>query len=314
MRRAPLLLLLAALGCSSPAELTPLGTSKARLVVSMQGSESARFKVTAVNEETAEVAFDQAIDVEGSQASIVDLSIAPASYTFHVEAFADASMQTSLGSGETHAELVAGASTDIKLNAQVSDTDADGKGDSASVTVAVNVAPKIEGIEVQIAGQAGGALAAGGEVGATLHVEAVDAEGGALTYVWAGAGLDGAVQGSDTLVISAQTAAALAASSGHEHAALEAARQAIVLDPSRADAVGAADYPGTDPNRLDPALRQLCGRYPEMLRTKDVEMQAEVPALLKRVVEAERPPVAITRAGHSIAPRSRRSTPSTRPT
>ncbi len=41
------------------------------------------------------------------------------------------------------------------------------------------------------------------------------------------------------------------------------------------------------------ALRQLCGRYPEMLRTKDVEMQAEVPALLKRVVEAERPPVAI---------------------
>lgn len=41
------------------------------------------------------------------------------------------------------------------------------------------------------------------------------------------------------------------------------------------------------------ALRQLCGRYPEMLRAKDLEMQAEVPALLKRVVEAERPPVAI---------------------
>lgn len=206
----------AALGCSSPVEMSPVGTSQARLIVSMQGSESARFKVTAVNVETAEIAFDQAIDVEGSQASIVDLSIAPASYTFHVEAFADASMQTSLGSGETHAELAAGASTDIKLNAQVSDTDADGKGDQASVTVNVNVAPKIEGVEVQMAGQAGGSLAAGGEIGATLHVKAVDAEGGALTYVWTGAGLEGAVQGSDTLVISAETAAALAASGAGE--------------------------------------------------------------------------------------------------
>ena len=41
------------------------------------------------------------------------------------------------------------------------------------------------------------------------------------------------------------------------------------------------------------ALRQLCGRYPEMLRAKDVEMQAEIPGLLQRVVEAERPPLAI---------------------
>ena len=36
------------------------------------------------------------------------------------------------------------------------------------------------------------------------------------------------------------------------------------------------------------ALRQLCGRYDEMLRAKDVEMEAAIPELLKRVGEADR--------------------------
>ena len=40
---------------------------------------------------------------------------------------------------------------------------------------------------------------------------------------------------------------------------------------------------------LDAAgLRQLCGRYDEMLRAKDVEMEAAIPELLKRVGEADR--------------------------
>jgi hypothetical protein len=36
------------------------------------------------------------------------------------------------------------------------------------------------------------------------------------------------------------------------------------------------------------ALRQLCERYPEMLRSKDAEMSGAVPQLLRRVAEAER--------------------------
>jgi hypothetical protein len=40
---------------------------------------------------------------------------------------------------------------------------------------------------------------------------------------------------------------------------------------------------------LDAAgLRQLCGRYDEMLRAKDVEMEATIPELLKRVSDADR--------------------------
>jgi hypothetical protein len=36
------------------------------------------------------------------------------------------------------------------------------------------------------------------------------------------------------------------------------------------------------------ALRQVCGRYVEMLRSKDAEMADSVPRLLQRVAEAER--------------------------
>ncbi|MCU0759658.1 MAG: hypothetical protein MUF07_10770 [Steroidobacteraceae bacterium] len=36
------------------------------------------------------------------------------------------------------------------------------------------------------------------------------------------------------------------------------------------------------------ALRQLCSRYPEMLRAKDAEMTDAVPRLLQRVADAER--------------------------
>lgn len=36
------------------------------------------------------------------------------------------------------------------------------------------------------------------------------------------------------------------------------------------------------------ALRQVCGRYAEMLRSKDVEMTDSVPRLLQRVAAAER--------------------------
>lgn len=34
-------------------------------------------------------------------------------------------------------------------------------------------------------------------------------------------------------------------------------------------------------------LRQLCGRYADMLRSKDAEMQGAVPALLKRIADAD---------------------------
>lgn len=40
---------------------------------------------------------------------------------------------------------------------------------------------------------------------------------------------------------------------------------------------------------LDAAgLRQLCSRYDEMLRAKDVEMEGAIPALLQRVTDADR--------------------------
>jgi hypothetical protein len=138
--------------------------------------------------------------VKAGEPVVLDLSLPPSTYSFHVDAFADGSEQTELGSGTAQAQLKAGLTTDVMLIASV---DASG---SAQVDSQVNIAPEIDSIDVQTSANG----SAAGSVGAALaqvHVNAVDPEGGTLSYFWSGFGIDGAVQGSSTIALSATAAA-----------------------------------------------------------------------------------------------------------
>src|SRR5690242_18906766 len=108
----------------------PVATSEARLTVSAQGSASASLHVTATDDATGEVAIDRTVDVAGGSASVLVLDVAPASYTFAVQAFADAQQQDAIGSGSAQADLAAGAVTEIALTAT------NAAGGSGGVTIA----------------------------------------------------------------------------------------------------------------------------------------------------------------------------------
>lgn len=169
----------------------PAGSSQARFVVMTQESGAASLQITATLDETAEVAFDRAIEATAGEPAIFDIALAPGTYTIHVHVFADGSHAKLLGSSDAHAELVAGGVTDINLHAHA----------KGGVSIAVDQAPQIEGV----------AVTATADGGAQIHVDATDAEGQPLTFYWSGLGVDGAVVGSSTLTVSA---AALAEASG----------------------------------------------------------------------------------------------------
>jgi hypothetical protein len=181
-----------------------VGSSEARLSLSVQGKQSATLHVTATDDATAEIAIDESIQVEAGSTALLALAIAPSSYTFQVEAFADAGETELLGSGSAHASLAAGQATEIDLTASV-----DGSTGSAAVQISTNAAPTIEGIDVAVGG--GGSLGVdvgvGADATAEIHVKASDAEGHELRFFWSGLGIEGAVEGSSTITISAAAAA-----------------------------------------------------------------------------------------------------------
>ncbi|MFT3774261.1 MAG: hypothetical protein QM820_53545 [Minicystis sp.] len=184
-------------GCNGSAE-SPSGSSQARLVMAVQGTGSASLHVTASDQASAEVVIDRVVTVKAGEATVIDLDVAPSSYAFHVDVMGGAS-GAHLGDGSAEAVIAGGATTEIRMTAIVADSGGDG---SAKVQVGVDTAPQIQGIAVEADGSAGG--------DAKIHVDAVDADGDALTFFWSGAGLEGAVQGSATLSVSA---AALASAS-----------------------------------------------------------------------------------------------------
>lgn len=180
----------AAAACSSPSDpgKEPAGESQARLVLSVSGQSGATLRVTATDEVSARTAIDQAVDLTAGQAVVLSLFVPASSYAFHVTVFEDAAQKHLLGSADAHATLEADATTEVNLDAQV-------EGAVAGVSVNVNAAPTIDGVDVDVSGGVPGSLA--------VHVDATDAEGGALTFFWWGDGILGVVQGGQTIELPA---------------------------------------------------------------------------------------------------------------
>jgi hypothetical protein len=191
------------MGCKGGGTNT-VGSSQARLVLAAKGSTPATLHVTATDDATAAVVLDKTVEVQENSASVVDLSLPPASYTFTAGALGGASGGASLGSESAQITLAGGALTQINVNAAMANG-----GASAQVQIGVDVAPVIKGIAVQ-------AGAAQGEPGPTvqINVDASDAAGGALRFFWSGAGLQGAVEGSSSLTLSVAALTAAAAFPG----------------------------------------------------------------------------------------------------
>jgi len=189
-------------GCGSagPGE-SATGSARARLVFAARGSQPATLHVTATDEMTSGVAFDRTVEVQANSASEVDVTMVPCNYTFVVDVLGGASGGATLGSNSAQVSLTDGETAQITLAAQV-----DGNGGSAQVQIGLDVAPTIEGVSVQLTG------GASADAAVQIDVQATDASGGALTFFWSGAGLQGAVQGSSSLSI--PVSAVLAASAG----------------------------------------------------------------------------------------------------
>jgi len=176
---------------------TDVGSSQARVVLAAKGSTPATLRVTATDNATAAVVLDKTVEVQGNSASVVDLSLPPASYTFTAGALGGASGGAALGSDSAQVTLAGGAVTQINVDAAVAAGAA-----TAQVQIGVDVAPVIKGIDVQ----------AGSTV--QITVDATDASGGALRFFWSGAGIQGAVEGNSSLTLSVAALTAAATSAG----------------------------------------------------------------------------------------------------
>ena len=236
-----------ATGCTkSDPGAPPTTASQARLVVSTQGSGTTTLRVSVTSEATAEVAFDRMIDVAGDTATVINLSVAPSTYTFTAGVLSGDAL---LGTSSAQAALNAGETTQVALAAQFDQATGTG---SATVQVGVDVAPQITGVSVQASA---GARARTRRT--PVHVDARDVGGDALTFFWSGAGLlPGAVQGSSTLSLSTAAIAA-AASTGHAgaarrgpgHAKGAATAASIALTVAGADVQGAMAPGGGAPSQ-----------------------------------------------------------------
>ncbi len=178
-----------AVGCGGASTGGPaVGTAEARLVLSSQGSNAATLHVTATDDASSTVALDKTIVIQGSGATVVDVTLPSGSYTFSVGVLGGASGNVTLGSSSTDIDLTSSATTQINVAAQ---TAADG---SAQVQIGADVAPVINGVDVQLTGQ-------GTSAAVNITVDATAEGGGALTFFWSGAGLQGASQGQSSISI-----------------------------------------------------------------------------------------------------------------
>lgn len=167
------------------------------MVASSQGSGTTTLHVTATDDATSAVVIDKTIEVTGSEATVVDVSAPPSTYTFTVALVAGA-VTVSTSSAQAH--LMNGTTTQIALAAQAATMG----GAASTVQIGVDVAPQITGVDVQATGSGTAAMT-------SITVNATDVNSDALTFFWSGATLSGAVQGTSTMSLS--TAAIMAAAS-----------------------------------------------------------------------------------------------------
>ncbi len=183
--------------------VAPEGTSQARIVASSHGGGEATLHLTAVAAGTSSVAVDKTIDLDGGPATVLDLGLPPAMYTFTADVLSGG---VSLGTSTAQVDMKDGVTTQIMLAADVGP--AAESGESAAVQFGVDVAPQITSVEVRSSGGAGSAATT------VVQVSATDADGGGLTFFWSGAGLiEGALKGSSTLVLSTSVVTAAASTS-----------------------------------------------------------------------------------------------------
>lgn len=173
------------------------------MVASTQGSGTTTLHVTATNNASADVAIDKTIEVTAGKATVLDVDVPPATYTFNVDVV---SGSTTLGTSTATADLTNGATTQIALAAQAATMG----GAASTVQIGVDVAPQITGVDVQ-------SITAGATGPMTqISVDASEPTGGALTFFWSGATLTATVQGTSSMSLStaAVTAAINAAATG----------------------------------------------------------------------------------------------------
>jgi len=167
----------AACGGTSDRAPEPVGTSEARVTLSATGTGSTSETLTATSVASGEI-----------------------TYVFSVQAY-NAAHTVLQGSGSLTASLAVATTTDLKLATAIA---ASG---SAQVQGQASVAPSIVGFEVDLPGQGSLSGTTQGDVLAAVHVDALSSVQGDLSFFWSGFGIQGAVEGSSTVDLSAAAAA-----------------------------------------------------------------------------------------------------------
>jgi len=190
----------AACGGSSDRPPEPVGTSEARVTLSATGNGSTSETLTATNVASGEIMATHTASLTAGSAALVDLQLPAGTYVFAVQAY-DAAHTVLIGSGSLTASLAIATTTDLKLATAIA---ASG---SAQVQGSAGVAPSIVGFEVDLPGQGSLSGTTQGDVLAAVHVDALSSVQGELSFYWSGFGIQGAVEGSSTVDLSAAAAA-----------------------------------------------------------------------------------------------------------
>lgn len=190
----------AACGGTSDRAPEPVGTSEARVTLSATGTGSTSETLTATSVASGEIMVTHTASLTAGSATLVDLQLPAGTYVFSVQAY-NAAHTVLQGSGSLTASLAVATTTDLKLATAIA---ASG---SAQVQGQASVAPSIVGFEVDLPGQGSLSGTTQGDVLAAVHVDALSSVQGDLSFFWSGFGIQGAVEGSSTVDLSAAAAA-----------------------------------------------------------------------------------------------------------
>ena len=207
--------------CDSPGTGASTGATTSALAVAVagQGSGSAHLRLTAISSISGRAEAVEHLAVQGGGTAQVVFDLPPASYTLEAETFADAEEQVRIGEGKASAQVSANATAVVNLKVDVERPGNGGGG--GTITVDAHAAPVIAGLSVQGngAGSLGSTVQLGGDGNAsgklegssevTLQIDAHAEGGGNLHFFWSGAGLQGSLEGSASLTVSAQASAML---------------------------------------------------------------------------------------------------------
>jgi hypothetical protein len=172
-------------GCGGAEIDGATGVSQARIVLSAQGKDAATLHVTAADETTADVVLDKTVTVDAGSASILNVTLDPAHYTFTASVLGSAG-DVAIAEGSTNATLAGGQTTQVTFAAE---TDASG---AAHVLAGADTVPQIDGVSVHVVD---------GSAGPTAEIKVDATCGQGMTYFWSGDGIQGSVQGSETIEI-----------------------------------------------------------------------------------------------------------------